>query len=85
MAGAKIYNLQESLVSVRMGNEQQVLRGGLKNAMFEADVKVDFYKMGFLNFFEMVRNVSVTTSLGLTVCSSHTLCIALLKLCTSSL
>ncbi|CAC9579032.1 putative glycosyltransferase [uncultured Gammaproteobacteria bacterium] len=59
MAGAKIYNLQESLVSVRMGNEQQVRRGGLKNAMFEADVQVDFYKMGFLNFFEMVRNVSV--------------------------
>jgi hypothetical protein len=26
-----------------------------------------------------------TTSLGLTVCSSHTLCIALLKFCTSSL
>jgi hypothetical protein len=42
-----------------MGNEQQVRRGGLKNAMFEADVQVDFYKMGFLNFFEMVRNVSV--------------------------
>jgi hypothetical protein len=28
MAGAKIYNLQESLVSVRMGNEQQMRRGG---------------------------------------------------------
>jgi hypothetical protein len=42
-----------------MGNEQQVRRGGLKNAMFEADVQVDFYKMGVLNFFEMVRNVSV--------------------------
>jgi hypothetical protein len=38
MAGAKIYNLQESLVSVRMGNEQQMRRGGLKNAMFEVDV-----------------------------------------------
>jgi hypothetical protein len=48
MAGAKIYNLQESLVSVRMGNEQQMRRGGLKNAMFEVDVQVDFYKMGFI-------------------------------------
>jgi hypothetical protein len=54
MAGAKIYNLQESLVSVRMGNEQQMRRGGLKNAMFEVDVQVDFYKMGFLSLFEMI-------------------------------
>ena len=59
MAEAKIYNLQESLVSVRMGNEQQMRRGGLKNAMFGAGVQVDFYKMGFLSLFEMIRNVSV--------------------------
>jgi predicted site-specific integrase-resolvase len=34
-------------------------RGGLKNAMFEVDVQVDFYKMGFLSLFEMIRNMSV--------------------------
>jgi hypothetical protein len=34
-------------------------QGGLKNAMFEANVQVDFYKMGFLSLFEMIRNVSV--------------------------
>jgi predicted site-specific integrase-resolvase len=27
--------------------------------MFEVDVQVDFYKMGFLSLFEMIRNVSV--------------------------
>jgi hypothetical protein len=36
MAGAKIYNLQESLVSVRMGNEQQMRRGILKTTFIKA-------------------------------------------------
>jgi predicted site-specific integrase-resolvase len=47
------------ILSEFRGNEQQMRRGGLKNAMFEVDVQVDFYKMGFLSLFEMVRNVSV--------------------------
>jgi hypothetical protein len=42
-----------------MGNEQQMRRGGLKNAMFEVDVQVDFYKMGFLSLFIVIFTSSI--------------------------
>ncbi len=59
IGGAKIYNIQESLVSVRMGDDQEARRGGLSNAIFEANVQREFYKMGFLNFYEFARNSSI--------------------------
>jgi glycosyltransferase involved in cell wall biosynthesis len=60
ISGAKFYNIQEPLVNMRVGNGQlSVRRGGLKNAMFEAQVQIEFYKMGFLNLFELVRNVVI--------------------------
>jgi glycosyltransferase involved in cell wall biosynthesis len=60
MDGAKLYNIQEPLVNMRMGNSQlSTRRRGLSNAIFEAGVQKEFYKIGFLNFFELVRNVSI--------------------------
>jgi hypothetical protein len=59
MSGAKLYNIQESLVNMRMGNNQIVRRGGLRNAISEASVQKEFYEMGFLNFYEFFKNVSV--------------------------
>ena len=60
MDGAKFYNIQERLVNQRMGNGQlSMRRGGLNNAIFEAGVQKGFYKIGFLNFFEFVKNVSI--------------------------
>jgi glycosyltransferase involved in cell wall biosynthesis len=57
--GAKFYNIQESLVNMRTGNNQAARRGGLKNAILEAGVQKEFYKMGFLNLYELTRNVSI--------------------------
>ena len=44
---------------MRMGNNQAARRGGLKNAILEAGVQKEFYKMGFLNLYELIRNVSI--------------------------
>ncbi len=57
--GAKFYNIQESLVNMRTGNNQAARRGGLKNAILEAGVQKEFYKMGFLNLYGLIRNVSI--------------------------
>lgn len=60
MDGAKFYNVQEPLVNMRVGNGQlSMRRGGLSNAILEAGVQKEFYKFGFLNFFEFFRNVSI--------------------------
>ncbi|VVH56917.1 Putative glycosyltransferase [uncultured Gammaproteobacteria bacterium] len=60
ISGAKLYNIQESLVNMRMGNGQlSVRRGGLENAVFEARVQIEFYKMGFLNLFEVTKNIAI--------------------------
>ncbi|SMN01887.1 putative glycosyltransferase [uncultured Candidatus Thioglobus sp.] len=64
MDGAKIYNIQKPLVNMRMGNGQlETRRGGVKQAIFEASVQKEFYKMGFLSFFELARNVVVGVSI----------------------
>ncbi|SMN12506.1 putative glycosyltransferase [uncultured Candidatus Thioglobus sp.] len=58
--GAKFYNIQESLVDMRMGNRQlEAQRGGVRQAIHEAQVQIEFYKMGFLNVFELIRNVAI--------------------------
>ena len=56
--GAKFYNVQESLVNMRVGNGQlEVRRSGLKNLMLELSVQKEFYRIGFLNLYEFIRNV----------------------------
>ena len=57
--GSKIYNMQEPLVNMRIGNNQAARRGGLKNAVFEASIQKEFYKMEFISFYELCRNVLV--------------------------
>lgn len=57
--GAKFYNIQEPLVNMRIGNELLERRGGLKNAILEANLQREFYRIGFLNFYELVRNISI--------------------------
>jgi glycosyltransferase involved in cell wall biosynthesis len=57
---AKFCNIQEALVNMRTGSGQlEVRRGGLHHAKIEAGLQMMFYKMGFLSFFEFVRNVVV--------------------------
>ena len=59
MSGAKLYNIQEPLVSMRIGNNQEARRRGLKNAIMEAGVQKEFYIMGFLTVYELCRNITV--------------------------
>lgn len=59
ISGAKIYNIQEPLVNMRMGNNQEARRGGFRLAMLEAKVQIEFYNMEFLNAFELFRNVVI--------------------------
>ena len=64
MNGAKLHNIQEPLVNMRMGNGQlETRRGGLKQALHEASVQKEFYQMGFLSLFELVRNVVIGFSI----------------------
>lgn len=59
LGGAKFYNIPEMLVKMRAGKSQLSRRGGLKYAISEFKVQREFYKLGFLNFYEFARNASV--------------------------
>ncbi len=59
MNGAKFYNIQEPLVSMRAGYGQLKRRGGAKYAKSELNLQKRFYQLGFLSFLEFVRNVSL--------------------------
>lgn len=52
----KFYNIQEVLVNMRAGKDQLTRRQGLKYAINELKVQYLFYKMGFLNLYEFLRN-----------------------------
>lgn len=56
LKGFKFYNIQEVLVNMRAGKDQLTRRQGLKYAINELKVQYLFYKMGFLNLYEFLRN-----------------------------
>jgi glycosyltransferase involved in cell wall biosynthesis len=57
--GAKFYNIQEPLVNMRAGYEQLERRSGLKYAISEVSLQKEFLNLGFLNYFEFMRNVTI--------------------------
>lgn len=57
MAGVKAKNIQESLVLVRVGNGMLDRRAGWAYFKTEAKSQIYFYKIGFLNIFELTRNI----------------------------
>lgn len=58
--GSKFYNIQEALVNMRTGSGQlEIRRGGWYHAKIESDLQLMFYKMGFLNFLELIRNIII--------------------------
>jgi glycosyltransferase involved in cell wall biosynthesis len=59
MSGAKFYNLQEVLVNMRAGYGQLERRSGLKYAISEVDLQKEFLKIGFINYFQFIRNVVI--------------------------
>ena len=59
LKGAKFYNIQEPLVNMRAGYGQLERRSGIKYALSEIKLQKEFLKLGFVNYFEFIRNVSV--------------------------
>ena len=57
--GAKFYNIQKSLVKMRAGYGQLERRSGWQYAMAEYQFQKELRKIGFLNWYEFVRNVSM--------------------------
>jgi glycosyltransferase involved in cell wall biosynthesis len=59
LIGAKFYNIQESLVNMRAGYGQLERRSGLKYAMSEFNLQKEFLDIGFINYFEFIRNITI--------------------------
>lgn len=59
MNGAKFYNVQESLLAFRFSSEMFKRRGGLKYAISELNLQREFARMGFINCYELFRNVTI--------------------------
>jgi len=57
--GAKFYNIQESLLNMRAGRGQLERRSGFRYAISETELQKKFFKLGFINIFEFVRNVFI--------------------------
>lgn len=57
--GAKFANIPECLVNVRAGRDMVIRRGGMKYAKNEYKLQKDFYRRGFLNFYEFMRNLAI--------------------------
>jgi len=57
--GAKFYNIQEALVNMRAGYGQLERRSGFKYAISEFNLQEEFLKIGFINVFEFIRNVTI--------------------------
>lgn len=57
--GANFYNIQYSLVSMRTGCGQLERRSGLKYAISEFVLQKKFLDLGFINYYEFIRNIFV--------------------------
>lgn len=57
--GAVFYNIQESLIYFRTSNDVYKRRGGWKYAKDDIRAQWNFYRMGFLTFFDLVKNVLI--------------------------
>jgi len=57
--GARFANLPEALVSVRAGRAMTNRRGGASYALTEYKLQKEFLRMGFLNYGEFLRNISI--------------------------
>lgn len=56
---SKFYNLQDYVYLIRGSNSQFGRRGGLKYLITEIRAHYNFFKIGFLNFFELLRNILI--------------------------
>ncbi len=58
-AGYKIANIPEALLFMRISSSLFRRRGGWRYFMIEWEVQREFLRMGFINFYEFTRNVTV--------------------------
>jgi hypothetical protein len=63
--GVKAYNIQESLLYFRAGNEMFKRRGGFKYALQDIRLQKKMLKFGFVNIFEFLYNSIARTSIRL--------------------
>jgi glycosyltransferase involved in cell wall biosynthesis len=63
--GSNFANLPEILVKVRTGGDQLTRRGGWKFIQGEILLHYDFYRKGFINRFELIRNLGVRLGIRL--------------------
>jgi len=63
--GSKFYNVQESLYYVRTSQEQVSRRGGMKYLQNEIRTFLEFHKMGFFSFSDLVVNTVIRISVRL--------------------
>lgn len=59
MNGARFYNIQESLLFFRFSPDMFRRRGGWRYAVTEVRLQALFYKMGFIGFFSLLKNVCI--------------------------
>lgn len=59
IAGAKFANISHFLVKVRAGRAMILRRGGFDYAMMEFRLQKKFLEIGFIGFFEFIRNVAI--------------------------
>ena len=57
--GAKIYNIQESLLWFRYSPETFKRRGGWKYAIDEVKTQLNIYRLGFINIPTLMKNVAI--------------------------
>lgn len=65
MNGSKFYNIQDSLLWFRTSDDMFRRRGGWRYAKEELLVQTEFYRMGFLNFFEFVYSTIIRCGIRL--------------------
>ena len=56
MNGSKFYNIQESLLYFRTSPDMFRRRGGIKYALTEMKLQHRFYKLGYIDFCQMLKN-----------------------------
>ena len=59
MDGARFYNIQESLLFFRFSPDMFKRRGGWRYAVTEVKLQILFYRIGFIDFLSLIRNICI--------------------------
>ena len=59
MKGFKFANIDEVIVCVSAGDDMYERQGGLTYAKQEIKMQTEFYKLGFISAFQLLRNLMI--------------------------